>query len=286
VTWPPFIERTHPLAEDVVQARAEFARINGKNGKVLEPLIGAHLMAYDAARTELNDAHRYIAEQSDLALDGRTREAGIWLVAGRCIGLAHASHTLASNWYVVEVIPVLRSLHEATRLLGVFGMPDAQDLVKRWLEDRNVSRGDIMAAHRRREERVRLEMLKSGEPIPGTTVDYAEKQYGRWSEFAHNRRPHLLRQVAIPDRLMAVGPHPEWRARAVTVDHFGWYLIEFVSAGGLALASIGRPEWRDRFQASYGSLLDLKSKIPLMDIAEGKVNVGGPGDAVEQSDFE
>lgn len=286
MTWPPFIKRSHPLHDDVVRARSEFERINTKNGKVLEPLIGAHLMAYDAARTELHDAHRYIAEQSDLKLEGRTREAGIWLLAGRCIGLAHASHMLASSWFVVEVIPVLRSLHEATRLLSVFGMPDAEDLVKRWLEDRNVSRGDTMAAHRRREERLRLEMLRSGEAIPGATVDYAEKQYGRWSEFAHNRRPHLLHQVAIPDRVMAVGPHPEWRARAVTVDHYGWYLIEFVSAGGFALASIGRPEWRDRFQASYRSLLDLKRKIPLTDIAEGKVNVGAPGDAVERSDFE
>lgn len=270
MTWPPFIPRTHPLPAEVAEARAEFERINAKNREILEPLIGAHLTAYDAARVELLDAHRYIADQTPLALDGQTRDAGRWLLTGRCLGLAHAAHVAVASGFTVEVIPILRSLHEAARLLSVFGLQGEDDLVERWLKGRSVSRGQVMAASRRQEDRYREDMLKHGVSPPGTTSDYFEQQYGRWSEFTHHRRRHLLNQVAVPDRVMAVGPHPDWRARAAAVDHLGRYIAELISVGGHAVADLGRPEWIDRFQATFHSLLDLQSRIPLRDIAEGK----------------
>ena len=268
--WPPFIPPTHPLPSDVTAARAEFARINAKNGEILKPLIGTHLMSYDAARTELLDAHRYIADQTHLDLQAKTREAGLWLITGRCIGLAHAAHLAVSAWFTVEVVSVLRSLHEATRLLSVFRKPGEETLIKRWLDGRSVSRGDVMAANRRQEGRAREQMLKHGHPIASPTSEYFERQYGRWSEFAHHRRRHMVDQVAVPDRVMVVGPHPDWRARAAAVDQFGWYLAELVSVGGLAMADLGRPEWTDRFQGTYRSLVELKARIPLAEIAEGK----------------
>lgn len=270
MTWPPFIPPKHPLTADVAKARAEFARTNARNGEILAPLIGAHLMAYDAARTELLDAHRYIADQTALDLHAKSREAGMWLIAGRCIGLAHAAHLAVSAWVTVEVIPVLRSLHEATRLLSVFRMPGEEALVEKWLGGRSVARGDVMAASRRQEATAREQMLKLGHPILAPTSEYFERQYGRWSEFAHHRRRHMLNQVAGPDRVMAVGPHPDWRARAAAVDHLGWYLAELVSVGGFVMADLGRPEWVDRFQGTYRSLIELMTRIPLAEIAEGK----------------
>src|SRR5207245_897685 len=157
----------------------------------------------------------------------------------------HAAHVAVAAGFTVEVIPTLRSLHEATRLLSVFGLNGEDALVERWLEGRSVSRGQVMAASRRQEERYREDMLKLGVAPPGTTSDYFEQQYGRWSEFAHHRRRHLLNQVAVPDRVMAIGAHPDWRARAAAVDHFGWYLGELISVGGYAVADLGRPEWID-----------------------------------------
>lgn len=270
MTWPPFIPRTHPLHDEVAEARAEFERINAKNQEILEPLIGAHLTAYDAARVELLDAHRYVADHTSLVLDGQTREAGRWLITGRSLGLAHAAHVAVASGFTVEVIPILRSLHEATRLLSVFGLQGEDELVERWLKGRSVSRGQVMSASRRQEDRYREDMLKHGVAPPGTTSDYFEQQYGRWSEFAHHRRRHLLNQLAVPARVMAVGPHPDWRARAAAVDHFGWYLSELISIGGFAMADLGRPEWIGRFQGAFHSLLDLQSQVPLSEIVAGK----------------
>lgn len=198
MAWPPFIPLDRPLTQSVARARDEFTRVNSSNGDVLKPAIAAHLTGYDAARTELLDAHCYIGDQTELDIRAKTREAGIWLIAGRCLGLAEAAHLGVAAWLTVEVAPTLRSLHEATRLLSV------------------------------------------------------------------------LNQVGVAARMMATGPHPDWRARAATVDHFGWYLVELVSVGGFATADLGRPEWVERFQGTYRGLIELKTQIPLADMAEGK----------------
>ena len=102
-----------PLPDDVARARQEFERANEKNRTILEPLIALHLTAYDAALTELEDAHRLVADETALELDAETREAALWLLTGRAIGLARAAYDLAAAGYDVEVVPVIRSLHEA-----------------------------------------------------------------------------------------------------------------------------------------------------------------------------
>jgi hypothetical protein len=134
---------------DVRKERAEFEQANASNGRTLERLIRAHLDAYDAALTELEEGHRFVADETDLELDAKTRQAAMWLVTGRCVGLARASHDLVSTGYTFEAVPVLRSLHEAARLLSLLGHRGEDAIVERWLKGRHVGRGDIMAAVRR-----------------------------------------------------------------------------------------------------------------------------------------
>jgi len=92
-------------------------------------------------------------------------------------------------------------------------------------------------------------------------------QYGRWSEFVHHRRKHLVDQVSVEARMMAVGPHPDWRARSVTVDHFGDVLGELLSAGGHALARMLGPGFGDSFQRTFEGLMNLKRKVALSERA-------------------
>jgi hypothetical protein len=271
MTWPPFVSRDQPLPDAVTKARARFDDANESNRGVLEPLIAIHLLGYDAAIAELRDAHAHVVEQTALDPSAPTREAGTWLIAGRCIGLARASHLAATVWLSVELVPIIRSLHEATRLLGVFRLPGEDKVIDRWLAGRSVSRGEIMAASARQEAVLRHHMLTHGVAPPGETSAYFERQYGQWSEIAHHRRRHMLDQFAPDMRTMITGPHPDWRARAATVDHLGWYITELVSVGGFALAELGRREWADRFQGTYRELLKMKEQIPLDELAR-KVN--------------
>jgi hypothetical protein len=142
-----------------------------------------------------------------------------------------------------------------------------EPVVSRWLQGRHVSRGDI----HRQEQNVREEMIRAGVAPPSTTRSYLEAQYGRWSEFAHHRRRHMLTQVAVPVRIMVTGPHPDWRSRAAMVDHYGWYLAELVSVGGSALGRLLGSSWfNERFQPTFRALLELKSRIPLDEIARGE----------------
>lgn len=163
-------------------------------------------------------------------------------------------------------------------MLSVFTVRGEDALVRSWLQGRHVSRGDIMAASNRQEEAARVEMIKQGIPPPGTTGSYFNRLYGHLSEFAHHRRRQMLDQVSIPARVMAVGQHPDWRARATVVDNFGWFVVELNAVGGNALGRLLGLEWfLGRFQPTRRALVELKQKLPLADIAAGEAReVGAP----------
>jgi hypothetical protein len=74
-----------------------------------------------------------------------------------------------------------------------------------------------------------------------------------------------------PGRSVVTGPHPDWRSRAVLVDHYGWYVAELVSSGGNALGQLLGREFFDHFQETFRALVELHRQIPLDDIARGKV---------------
>jgi hypothetical protein len=255
---------------NVAEGRAQFRRVNERNREILEPLIAAHIRAYEAVLNELAEAHGLIADNTALDLLGPSREAAQWLVAGRAIGLARAAFDLVRLGYASEALLTIRGLHEATRLLDVFTLRGEDALFTTWAEGHYVKRGEIMRASKRQQEAIRVEMMRAGEKPPGLTDSYFHGQYGRWSEFAHHRRRHVLDQVSVPTRTMVVGPHPDWRVQAATVDHFGDSLAELVSVGGSALSRFLGPSWfHGRFQPSFAALMELKRKIPLSELARG-----------------
>jgi len=115
--------------------------------------------------------------------------------------------------YAGEIAPTLRSLHEASQLLGVITLPGEDALLKKGLDGKYVSRGEVMAAS-------------------------------------------------------------DGRARAASVDLFGWYVAELVSIGGSALGHLLGVEWaQTRFQPTFHKLIELKARVPLDDLARGKVGV-------------
>jgi hypothetical protein len=262
-----------PRTINVAVARGQFRRVNERNREILEPLIDAHITAYEAVLDEMVQAHVLVADNTALDLLGPSREAARWLVAGRAIGLARAALDLARLGYASEVLPTIRALHEATRLLDVFTLPGEDALFTKWAEGHHIKRGEIMRASRRQQEAIRAEMIRAGEKPPALTDSYFHGQYGRWSEFAHHRRRHVVDQVSARARIMVVGPHPDWRARAATIDHFGDSLAELVSVGGSALSRFLGPSWfYGRFQPSFTALMELKRKVPLSELARGSEN--------------
>src|SRR4051812_20954068 len=103
--WSTLPPCRQPLPAEVRRGRGRDERANENNRQLLEPLIAAHLDACAAALTELEQAHRLVADGTSLELDAETRQAAMWLVTGRCIGLARASHDLIDAGYVFEAVP-------------------------------------------------------------------------------------------------------------------------------------------------------------------------------------
>jgi hypothetical protein len=151
----------------------------------------------------------------------------------------------------------------------VVSLTGEDELVDRWNAGKYVSRKQIMDASDRQEIALRQHMVQHGVKPPGSTTDFSHKQHGRWSEFAHHRRRHMLDEVSTELRMSTFGRHPDWRARAVSVDHVGDTLLELLAIGGSPLRStLGRPAF-DQTQAAFDALMELKTRLPLAHIARG-----------------
>lgn len=251
--------------------RLIFAKANARNRTVLEPRINIYWECLEVTIVSLRDFHQLVAERDRSVTKAKTRSAATWLVCGQAIGLAQAAIDLVRAGYTGHCAPTLRSLHEATRLLSVFALRGEDALVDRWLDNKHVSRGDIMAASDRQEEAMRIEMVKAGVPPVSTTRSYFERQYGQWSEIVHHRRAHMVDLVSPPQLLMVTGPHPDWRARAVAVEHVTWYVIELVSVSSSALGKQLGSEVHDELQATFEQILRLTREVPLDKLVRSAV---------------
>jgi hypothetical protein len=248
---------------EVRSVRARDDEIDARNREILEPAISAHLDAYRAAVNELRSAHEPVADQTDLDLVAADRPSSLWLLSGRAISTADAALMLLRAGYATEVASLLRSLHECCRLLSAVMHDD--DMLRIWLRDRgslNVKR--VMAAVDKWERRSQLEMVKAGVPPPRTTKDPLARTYGRLSDFAHDRRRHLVDQVSVPTRRMPIGPHPDVRVRAALVSETGLFVSELVTVSGSALATLlGRDWFIERFQPTFEQLVALRRRIDI-----------------------
>lgn len=248
-----------------MQAREDFRRANASNETVRRPVVEACVAAFSAILDQLETAHRKVADDTRLDLLSPSREAAAWLLTGRCIALARASVDLVGLGYATDALPTIRSLREANRLLSVVALGGEDDLVERWVEGRSVGRANVMRASRLQEERIRLEMLRAGAAPPPATGSFFDRQYGRWSEFAHHRRRHLVDQVDETARTMACGRHPDWRVRAAMVDHLGDVVGELLSVGGHALSLCRDQGTMDEFQLSFVALMDMTRRLALAE---------------------
>lgn len=205
-----------PFDPAVKAVRVADAEANERNWLRLGPAVAAHLDGYTAAVSELELAHRTVANETTLDLTAPDRPAALWLVSGRCIGHAKAVLELLRLGYTTEVVPVLRSLHEANRTLSALARDD--EILEVWTRDRkHVNWNRILASIDRWEQEARQAMLREGVQPPRPTKSYMKQLYGWFSEFMHHRRQHLVDQVSVSGRLMPLGSHPDARVRATFV---------------------------------------------------------------------
>ena len=249
---------------DVLNAREQFAVANERNAEILRPLIDAHLTAYRASLDELTGAHRLVSDSTDLDLAGESRSAAIWLMAGRCLGQARGCLHLVADGFAHEVPALLRQLHESNQLLGALTAGSEDALLDKWLRGKYVPPRDALAATDRHQRLLREQMIRAGESPPGATKKRVERMYGHLSEFTHNRRARVLDTVSAEQRLMPIGPHPDWSVRAAAVGDVGIFVTETVTVAGFGLSLLLGGEWFvQRFNPTFHALVELGRRAPI-----------------------
>ena len=125
--------------------------------------------------------------------------------------------------YTSEVLHLARALHEASRLVEIFNVPEEHELLREWLAGEWVRPGVVRAAEEqeRAEERLEGAMLAAGLPPLQRMGEMTRTIYGEHSEAAHHRRRWTQDAVspAAPDHASrsdrpigcgAPGPRPRW----------------------------------------------------------------------------
>lgn len=265
-----------PVAGHVRAARQREGRANAQNTKILAPRIEAHLQGYGICLQELGAFHSQIGDHSDLDLEGNSRQVAAWFISGRVIGLLKAGLSLCRAGFASEVVPILRTAHEATQLLRAVSMHRDANILQDWLQDQHIKPSRVRTAEDRNQKHISMEMRDMGFEAPGRTRQFMEALYKDLSEMAHVKRSRILEIASIKCREMPVNGHPSATIRAFYVYLLGIHVMEAVSAVGFALGISRGDEVVVRTQATLATLQELVRKIP---IDPGTLQGNTPGSA-------
>jgi hypothetical protein len=252
-----------PVPPKVFRARQEFEAANANNEKALAPRVAAHLSAYEACLQELAAFHRQIADFSDLDLEGESRQVAAWFVSGRVIGLLNAAVTLAKTGFASEMVPILRTAHEANQLLRAISMHRDTAILRDWLRGFHVKPSRVRSAEDRNQKEIRSEMRNAGVDPPNRTKDFMDALYEDLSEMAHVKRSKVLEIASIDCRMMPLDGHPAATVRAYFVFLLGLQVMDAVSAVGFGLGISRGDEVVVRTQETLHHLNELVRRIPI-----------------------
>jgi hypothetical protein len=260
--------RDRPLPEAVVAARKAAAAEREANATIVEPRIASQLAAGRLAIESLVAPHTHVGDGTDLDLEGDTRQAAVWIVAGRCLGLANALLDLLEKGYAAEVIPTARTLHETNRLLDALVDEGDDALLIRWLKDEDadwVRPRETREARENMVARLRATMATALEEAEAASEDDRVRDlkaaieemdatppelwkmslsiYDVLSRIGHTRRSGTNDGVSIPLRQMITGPHPDPAIRGDYVEWSSALIEETMLAVGAALSRFFGPNY-------------------------------------------
>lgn len=145
-----------------------------------------------------------------------------------------------------EAMVTGRAMHEAARVLFAFSVPDAGDVVRKWLDDEGrhgyVKQPEARAAEARYEAALAEAMTRAGMTPLRSTVDGTEQLYDLMSRVGHNRRSSCVDAVWEPGRRMAYGWNPSAIRRAGYASWAATMTTEAINSVGDALRALWSQE--------------------------------------------
>ena len=193
------------LPPRAVELRAAAVEDDARNEEAARPRIEAHIAACRmVADAPAQTFHAQISDTRDLQLDGYSRPAAIWLVAGRSLGMLHAFIVQIAAGVCTEALVTARAMHEANRLLFIFSQREGEELLRVWLDDEGrfdyVKPGQARTAQSTFEEM--LNSVLEGKGLPGDPrVQRSERAHVRHAQ-PHRAQPPLV----VPRHRLAARP--------------------------------------------------------------------------------
>jgi len=229
---------SQPRPSARLAAQADDAR----HEDIVRPRIAAVLTACKLVAADLEALHRRYADATHLDLVGYSRASAIWLLAGRQLGLHRALLVQVEAGVCNEAVITGRAIHEVSRVLDAFCVPDEERAVRVWLDDEGrhgyVKQGEARAAGERFENQLAEAMEAAGIPRIKASRALTEQLYDHMSRVAHSRRSSCIDSVSVPGRVMAYGWHPSPFRRAEYARWAASMTVEVVNAVGDALRAL------------------------------------------------
>jgi hypothetical protein len=241
------------LPDQVRRDRERQAAVDEIDRRRYEPAIRANIAAHRIALDALAKTHQILADEYDFDVVGDTRQAAVWQMAGRCIGISRLICDALELGYTADVMHLARALHEADRLLFVFTVPEETKLLRRWLTGEYVKPQHVRTAELRFEKNLARTMREAGLPTLKRTDALTLEIYDQHSAAAHHRRRWTQDAVTPALRTMIRGRTDSWLRRAGTTAALLAVVEEGVQAVGDGLSSFVGPGW---YEESVKPLLE------------------------------
>jgi len=241
--------------------------------KVVGPSIDAHVEAVlqncRIALDALAAQHAYVADHSDMELDGVTRWAARWQLGGAAIAYAHALVDLSAQGHVDSALPVSRTLHEALGILEVVNDEAEQTILDRWLEDREVQPNKVRAAAERQAKQVAEEASAQGIDLEVTGLkEQMEHMYSVLSDVSHIRRSGLRGMISSRLRRAVYGRHPDPVQLAAGAASTVLSVEATIMGVGDSLASFyGGPYYREVIKPIQDGLMKSATQLMVLTAA-------------------
>jgi hypothetical protein len=227
------------LPPEVAELREAKAAQEKEQDEHWEPHIQAHIAALADEVDAVIEAHRHLADLTDLDFDADTGWSAIWLLSGRCLAICRVVLHDLRGGFASEAVGTLRSLWEAAMLLAALASSTEDELLRRWLVDDDkgwVRPKEARDAVVRKEARAWTRMEEEGVELPDESVEEAGRDiYDLLSRPAHHRRSGFPESRQVDLRVFAYGPHPSAEVRARQLSYASQFIevALMVVIGGL-----------------------------------------------------
>jgi hypothetical protein len=212
--------RGRVLPEEVRELRRRIAEEHRELDAVLQPHIDLHIAALAASVDEVIGTHRNVADQTDLEIRSDTRWSAIWEMSGRCLAICRVVLHDLRGGFTSEAVGSMRTLFEATTLLGALAFHEEEDVLRRWLAGEWIRERQARDVVGRKEELARARMREAGiEPVGRPSTETGGEIYDLLSRPAHNRRWGFRETMSVDLREFTYGPHPNAEVRAHHVEY-------------------------------------------------------------------